>query len=81
MVYLSNEHKRSESFGEKKSSWAAKVVQEEPSKKKLWNQTQRTRRLSRSEVPILYVFVFQVQGIEVDLQQQQFLPQSIRECG
>ena len=40
-------------------------------KKKLWNQTQRKKRFSRREKPLLYVFVFQVQGIEVHLQQQQ----------
>jgi hypothetical protein len=50
-------------------------------KKKLWNQTQRRMRFSRREMPFLYVFVFQVLRLEVDLQQQQLRYQSILECG
>ena len=60
----------------------AAVVQEGPREEEIVeSDTQRKKRFSRSEKPSLYVFVFQVQGLEVDLQQQRFLPQSIRECG
>ena len=60
---------------------AAEVVQEEPREEEIVNQTLRKRRFSRSEMPFLHEFVFQVPGLQVNLQQQRFLPQSILECG
>ena len=35
-------------------------------KKKLWNRTQKKRRFPRRETPLLYIFEFQVQGLEVN---------------
>ena len=60
---------------------AAEVVQEGPREEEIVeSDTEEDDNLEERE-PYLCVFVFQVLELELDLQQQRFLPQSIRECG
>ena len=60
---------------------AAEVVQEGPREEEIVeSDTEEEEILEEREAVPLLVFVFQVQELEVDLQQQQFLSRSIREC-
>ena len=60
---------------------AAEVIQEGPREEEIVESDTEEEEILRSEKPHLCVFVFQLLELEVDLQQQRFLPLSILGCG